>query len=137
MQGSGYMSENIYQAHSHKSVEQAVADLQTAIQANKFGVLHTYNFTAIFASKGVDFSADCQVLEICHPATAKQVLDLDMMLSSSLPCRISVYQDLEGQTQISMVKPTALLALVNADPRLQTLGNDVESIMKTMIEQAK
>ncbi len=131
------MSSSIYQVSSKKTVEQAVTDLQAAVQAQKFGVLHTYNFTAIFASKGVDFSAPCQVLEICNPMKAKQVLETDMALSSSLPCRISVYQDPDGQTQINMVKPTALLGLVNDDAQLQTLASEVEVVMTNMIDQAQ
>ena len=131
------MSENIYQVSSTKTVEQAVSDLDAAVKDHKFGVLHSYNFTAIFASRGIDFSTPCQVLEICNPMKAKQVLEMDMALSNALPCRLSFYQDAEGVTQISMIKPGAILSLLNQDATLQALAAEVETIMISMINQAQ
>ena len=131
------MSKNIYQVSSTKTVEQAVNDLDATVKDHKFGVLHSYNFMAIFASKGIEFKTPCQVLEICNPMKAKHVLEIDMALSNALPCRLAVYQDAEGVTQISMIKPGAILSLLNQDAALQALAAEVETVMISMINQAK
>jgi len=130
------MNESMYVVNSDKSVHQAVEDLHGTVQANQFGVLHSYNFTAIMQSKGIDFKTECQVLEICNPKKAKLVLEENIALSNALPCRISVY-DNQGQTQISMIKPTYLLSQLSDSASLQTLSRDVEQSMTDIIDQAK
>ena len=44
-----------YIVETPKSAEQAVADLQAAIQRHKFGVLHIHNLQETLKRKGVDF----------------------------------------------------------------------------------
>ena len=44
-----------YIVETPKSVEQAVADLQAAVQRHKFGVLHIHNLQETLKKKGVDF----------------------------------------------------------------------------------
>ena len=73
-----------------KSVEQGVADLQAAAQRHKFGVLHIPNLHETLAKKGVDLPNACQILEICNPKKAKEVLSEDMDLNVALPCRVLV-----------------------------------------------
>lgn len=93
-----------YIVETPKSVEQAVADLQAAIQRHKFGVLHIDNLQETLKKKGVDFPNACQILEICKPQRAKDVLTEDMDLNMALPCRVSVYSE-RGRTKIGMIKP--------------------------------
>ena len=63
-----------YIVETPKSVEQAVADLQAAVQGHKFGVLHIHNLQETLKKKGVDFPNACQIIEICNPQRAKEVL---------------------------------------------------------------
>ena len=80
-----------YIVETPKSVEQALADLQAAVERHKFGVLHIHNLQETMKKKGVDFPNACQILEICNPHNAKEVLSEDMDLNMALPCRVSVY----------------------------------------------
>ena len=59
------------------------------------------------AKKGVEFTHECRVFEVCQPQQAKEVLEQDMSISTMLPCRISVYEE-EGKTILATLKPTAL-----------------------------
>jgi len=43
-----------YVVTSNKSVDQAVADLETAVRENGFGVLHQYDLKQTLAGKGVE-----------------------------------------------------------------------------------
>jgi uncharacterized protein (DUF302 family) len=116
-------------------VTDAAAALQTAVQANHFGVMQVHNLKETMVKKGVEFSHECLIFEVCQPQQAKKVLDADMSLSTALPCRISVYEE-EGKTILATLKPTTLLAMFNV-PHLQEVAEEVEdTIVKIMKEAA-
>ena len=54
---------------------------------------HIHNLQETLRKKGVDFPNACQILEICNPQRAKEVLTEDMDLNMALPCRVSVYSE--------------------------------------------
>ena len=125
-----------YIVETPKSVEQAVADLQAAVQRHKFGVLHIHNLQETLKKKGVDFPNACQILEICNPQKANEVLSEDMDLNMVLPCRVSVYSD-GGKTKIGMMKPSAMLKALSDSPALADVARDVEKTIIEMISEAK
>lgn len=125
-----------YLVRSQKTVEQATSDLEAAVKANGFGVLHQYDLKKTLAGKGVDLPHECRILEVCNPHQAARVLSADMGMNIALPCRISVYED-GGQTWIGMAKPTALLAGLSEAPGLREVAEEVEADTISMIEQAK
>lgn len=125
-----------YVVKSGKSVDQATADLEAAVRANGFGVLHQYDLKKTLAGKGVDLPHECRILEVCNPQQAARVLGDDMGMNIALPCRISVYED-RGDTLIGMARPTALLAGLSESAELRTVADEVERALVRMIEQAK
>ena len=125
-----------YIVETRKSVEQAVADLQAAVQRHNFGVLHIHNLQETLKKKGVDFPNACQILEICNPQKAKEVLTEDMDLNMALPCRVSVYSE-GGRTKIGMIKPTAMLKALSDSPSLARTAQEVEEAVTKMIDEAK
>ena len=125
-----------YIVETPKSVEQAVADLQAAVQRHKFGVLHIHNLQETLKKKGVDFPNACQILEICNPQKANEVLSEDMDLNMALPCRVSVYSE-GGKTKIGMMKPSAMLKALSDSPALADVAQDVEKTIIEMISEAK
>jgi uncharacterized protein (DUF302 family) len=125
----------IYTRHTAKSVEVATQDLQAAVAANGFGLLHTYDFRKILAGKGYDLPGECRVFEVCNPRQASEVLAVDMALNMVLPCRVSIYED-QGRTTIGMVPPSDLLPLVSADAAIASSAHEVEATMKRIIDEA-
>ena len=122
-------------ADTTKSFEQARADLQDAIVAQDFGVLAVHDLGHTLRSKGIDFSEDCRIYDICNPGQAARVLMNDMTLNMALPCRISVFT--EGhQTRIGMIRPEGMLQTLSSDPDLMEVARDVESATKAIIEAA-
>jgi len=118
-----------------KTVSEAAAALQAAVQANHFGVMQVHNLKETMAKKGVAFARGCLIFEVCQPQQAKKVLDQNMSISSALPCRISVYEE-GGKTILATLKPTALLAMFNV-PQLEQVAQEVEdTIIKIMKEAA-
>lgn len=125
-----------YIVETSKSVEQAVTDFAAAVQRHKFGVLHIHNLQETLKKKGVDFPNACQILEICNPQRAKEVLAEDMDLNMALPCRVSVYSK-GGKTKIGMMKPSAMLKSLSDSPALARAAQEVEEAIIEMIAEAR
>src|ERR1035437_5038659 len=118
-----------------KTVGEAAVALQAAVQANHFGVMQVHNLKETMAKKGVEFTRECLIFEVCQPQQAKKVLDQDMSVSTALPCRISIYEE-GGKTILATLKPTTLLAMFNT-PQLKGVAQEVEdAIVKIMKEAA-
>ena len=116
-----------------KTVNDAAAALQVAVEANHFGVMQVHNLKETMAKKGVEFTRECLIFEVCQPQQAKKVLDENMSISTALPCRISIYEE-GGHTVLATLKPTTLLALFNT-PQLAGVAQEVEdTIVKIMTE---
>jgi uncharacterized protein (DUF302 family) len=120
---------------TEKTVSEAAAALQAAVQANHFGVMQVHNLKETMAKKGVEFDRECLIFEVCQPQQAKKVLDENMSVSTALPCRISIYEE-GGKTILASLKPTVLLAMFNT-PQLKGVAQEVEdTIVKIMKEAA-
>ena len=118
-----------------KTVNEAATALQSAVEANHFGVMQIHNLKETMAKKGVEFTHECLIFEVCQPQQAKKVLDQNMSVSTALPCRISIYEE-GGKTILASLKPTTLLALFNT-PQLTGVAQEVEdTILKIMTEAA-
>ena len=116
-----------------KSVSDAAAALQAAVQANHFGVMHVHDLKESMIKKGVEFGRECLVFEVCQPQQAKKVLDRNLSVSTALPCRISIYEE-DGRTILATLKPTALLAMFHT-PQPQEVAQEVgNTIVKIMNE---
>jgi uncharacterized protein (DUF302 family) len=125
-----------YIVESEKSFSQAAADLDAAVKRNGFGVLHVHDLGATLRSKGIAFTEECQVFEVCNPAQAAKVMGNDMRLNMALPCRISVYTS-DGKTQIGMIRPEPMLAMLAQDPGLKQVAQEVEAKTRQMVDEAR
>ena len=119
---------------SRGTVDQTVERLTTAIESHKFGVLGVIDLKAKMVAKGVTFSPECRILEVCDPHQAKIVLESNMAVSTALPCRISVYEE-DGKVKVATLKPTALIGLFG-NPELEPVARDVETALLQAINQA-
>ena len=99
---------------TNKTVSEAAAALQVAVQANHFGVMQVHNLKETMAKKGVEFARECLVFEVCQPQQAKKVLDQDMSVSTALPCRISIYEE-GGKTTLGYVEANDSAGNVQGD----------------------
>ena len=118
-----------------KSVMEVATALQAAVAANHFGVMQVHNLQDTMTRKGVEFSRECLIFEVCQPQQAKKVLEENMSISAALPCRISIYEQ-GGKTILATLKPTVLLAMFNT-PQLGEVAQEVEdTIMKITKEAA-
>ena len=124
-----------YIQNSDKTFDQAVTDLQDSVKRHGFGVLHVHDLGNTLRSKGVDFTAQCKIFEVCNPQQAAKVLASDMRLNMALPCRISVFTEL-GNTRLGLISPQAMLASLSDDPSLQAVAAEVDVATRAMIDDA-
>ncbi len=124
-----------YTVETKKSIETVIQEITSNLAEIKFGILGTLDFKEIFSKKGIDYTNDYKLLEVCNPQAAKKALDSDPNIGLLLPCTIAVYGK-DGQTFISLAKPTSLLS-VASKPELESLGKEIEEKLIKVIEQVK
>jgi len=126
-----------YIVETKKTVDQAALDLQKAVSTHSFGVLHTYDLKETLKTKGIDLPRECRVFEICNPKQAAAVLADDMDMNMALPCRISVWENEGDKVKIGMISPKDMLASLSNSPVLKKIAQEVEDVMKAIIQDAK
>ncbi len=125
-----------YTVDTGKSFEAASTDLELAVKRHGFGVLHVHNIGNTLRGKGVAFTEECNVFEVCNPVQAAKVLSSDMRLNMALPCRISVYTE-KGKTKIGTISPAKMLSMLSQDAALSEVAGEVEEKIILMIDEAK
>ena len=116
------------------SVETVGQRLEEAVKAHKFGVIGVIDLKGKMTEKGVPFKNECKIYEVCNPLKAKEVLEIDMRISTALPCRISVYEE-HGKVLLATLLPTATLELYGA-AGLEPVALEVEREIKAMMADA-
>ena len=124
-----------YIVSSAKPFEAVCQDLATRVAAHKFGVLHVHDLRATMNAKGVPFEKNVRIFEVCNPIKARQVLDTNLMYNMGLPCRISVWEE-SGAVHVGMINPSALMSLLSEDPSLKPVADEVEHIMREIIDES-
>ena len=124
-----------YIAKTSKPFDKAVEDLEAAVKAHQFGVMHVHDIANTLRSKGVEFAEQCKVFEVCNPHQAAKVMAADMSMNMALPCRISVYTE-KGKTLIGMIRPQAMLGMLSTDAALCAVAAEVETATIQMIDEA-
>ncbi len=125
-----------YIVETNKSFSQAAIDLDAAVKKHGFGVLHVHDLGATLRSKGIAFTEECKIFEVCNPAQAAKVLATDMRLNMALPCRISVFTE-QGKTKIGLIKPVQMLSALSQDAALMQVAKEVEENTIKMVDEAK
>jgi len=119
---------------SRKPLDRVAKDLEEAVARHKFGVLGVHDLKAKLAEKGVVLSRECRIFEVCNPHQAKKVLDVNLEISTALPCRISVYEE-GGVTKLATIKPTAMIDLYST-PGLKDVAREVEVTLEAIMAEA-
>ncbi len=125
-----------YIVETDKPFARATADLEAAVERHGYGVLHVHDLGNTLRAKGVDFTEDCKVLEVCNPHHAAEVLAADMRLNMALPCRISVYTE-GGRTKLGLIEPVQMLSALSDDEALRQVAMEVQEKTMRMIDEAR
>jgi uncharacterized protein (DUF302 family) len=120
---------------TQKNLDVVIKNLTENLKEIGFGVLEIIDFKKILTEKGLEFSNNYKLMEVCHPNLAKQVLEANPDLGLLLPCTIAIYQK-DNENYISLAKPTSLLAMAS-EKNLQFSGEEIENNLIKIIEKVK
>jgi uncharacterized protein (DUF302 family) len=129
------MERPFFALESPRSFANTCSALERAVPAHGFGLLSTHDLGQTLRSKGQAFSEECRVFELCQPQQAARVLAAEMLLSTALPCRISVFTE-GGRTTVAMVRPEGMLRALSSDPALAAVAAEVEAATVAIIREA-
>lgn len=125
----------LYTRQTAGKVSETVNRLSQAAKDHHFGVLGVIDLKAKMLEKRVPFEHECIILEVCNPGQAKKVPDQNMAVSTSLPCRISVYEE-DGKVTIATVRPTVSLGMYQATESLAGVAKEVEDTLIAIINES-
>jgi uncharacterized protein (DUF302 family) len=124
----------LYRVESKKSIPQIAQEFEAIAQKHKFGVLAVHDLKAKLKEKGVDFTGESLIYEVCNPVQAKKVLEVNPEISTALPCRISIYPEGSGVT-LATIRPTAMIEMFKT-PELKAVAEEVETALIRIMEEA-
>lgn len=89
--------------------ETSLAVFEEAIKDMDWTTPAVHNMKQTMANFGMDVR-NVKVYEICHPGHAYEILKLDdeRIVSSMMPCRVSIYEKSDGKTYVSWMN-TAMM----------------------------
>ena len=114
-------SELIIESQSLFSFEATIIKLNTIIIDSGWKLPAVHDLQTTIKNFGKDI-LPIKVFEICHPKHSSRLLELDdeRIVSTFMPCRISVYEKSDGKTYISRFDGKKLSAM---------FGSLVEEVM--------
>ena len=112
--------------------EQVVELVTEALKKEGFGILTTIDVKEKLKEKlGVDFGKYL-ILGACSPYHAHQALLAEENIGLMLPCNVVVYEK-DSRTVVSVVKPTAMMAMLNNE-KLANIAEAVEGLLKKVFD---
>ena len=124
----------LYEVTTNKTIVEIEAGLTESAARHKFGIVAVHNLKETMAKKGVEFSGECVIYEVCNPHQAKRVLEENGAVSTALPCRISVYRR-GNEHRLATLLPTTLMQMFDT-PGLEPVAQEVEDVIKAMMDEA-
>lgn len=126
--------ELAYTKKSQKKFDEAVAKVEEITAAKGFRVLHIHDVKATLREKGFE-RGPFNIIEICNARFAHQALGTTEDVGLFMPCKINVYIK-NGETMISAMRP-AMISEFFADPHLKELAEEVDTIVRSIVDEAK
>lgn len=125
----------VYEKHTKKPLAEAILAVKEALLTKGYGVLWELNLGDKIREKGLDFDKDFQVMEVCNPKKARDVLEAHLDMGYFLPCKVGVYQQ-DGQTRIGMLRPESLMSLAGHS-ELDGLAKEVEMEIREALDSVE
>jgi uncharacterized protein (DUF302 family) len=123
-----------YTVNSNKPFEAAVSAVEQKTSEKGFRVLHTHDFAATLAEKGLT-REPLTIIKICNARYANEALNKEVSVALMLPCPIAVYSK-DGTTFISAMRPSAL-ADFYPESGIEDIAAAVEKTVLEIVNEAK
>jgi uncharacterized protein (DUF302 family) len=104
-----------------------------ALKEEGFGVLTEIDVQATLKKKiNVDFRR-YRILGACNPVLAHQALRMELQLGLLLPCNVVIYEDDQGRTVVSLIKPAEMFKVVK-NPGLEAVAGEVDAKIRRVFD---
>jgi len=111
---------------------EVVEKVKSALAKEGFGILTEINVKETLKKKlDIDYP-NYQILGVCHPQSAYQVLKKEQEIGLLLPCNIIVYEKENGNITVSAIRPTVAMQVVKND-EITGIANEVEQKLEQVI----
>jgi uncharacterized protein (DUF302 family) len=120
-----------------KDFDTTVAQLEAAVIAKGWKIPHVHDLQATMKKFGKDVHS-VKIFEICHPDHSYEILSRneEKIVSSMMPCRISVYEKEDGSVWISRMNSGFMAKPMSPVVRktMSAAAKDVEDIIAEVMQ---
>ncbi len=131
-------SKNLFLENESKyDFDETVEKLKTEAEKKTWKIIATHDLQESLKKNGKEV-LPVMVLALCHPKHSGKILEKDneRLVSSMMPCRVSVYQKSNGKTYISRMNSAAMA--YNFDGVIRQVMTEstaeIEEIIKSLIQ---
>lgn len=130
-------TEYFLESQSKYTFEETVAQFEaTVTEFDGWKVLKTYDLQASMAKSGFTVQP-VKVFSVCNPSYSSKILfsNQERVVSSMMPCRVSIYVRTNGKTYISRMNSAEMAAQMGGvvDKVMSAASNDIEEMLKDLI----
>lgn len=115
----------------HMPFNEAVAQVQQAIQAEGLAVVSDVDVQAIMRNKLQEEVAPYRMLGACAAGLAKRVMEAEPEAGALLPCTVVVREIRPDLTGVTFMDPEAVLGLAE-NPAVVQVGHDARAIIEAV-----
>lgn len=105
-----------------------------ALKTEGFGVLTEIDMQATLKKKLNKDHLPHLILGACNPGYADQVVTLEPLISTMLPCNVTIRQLPDGRHEVAAIDPAVAMSAVD-NPAIEPLAAEVRDALKRVIEK--
>ena len=105
-----------------------------ALKSEGFGVLTEIDLQATLKAKLNKDHLPHLILGACNPGYADQVITLEPLISTMLPCNVTIRQLPNGKHEIAAIDPAAAMGAVD-NPAVKPVATAVRDALQRVIEK--
>jgi len=127
-------TEYQYSKRTNLPFELAVEQTISALRQEGFGIIHSIDLRQVYKEKLNVVFRNYVILGACNPQLSYEAILEEDKLGVFLPCNVIVQEHENGQTEISVVNPEALMQDME-DLNLKSFATEVKSSLLHALEQ--
>ena len=114
--------------------EQAIERARAALKEQGFGVLTEIDVKATMKAKLDQDFRPYVILGACNPPLARRALSADLGIGLLLPCKVVVYDNLDGTSTVEAMDPQAALSLVGDNPAIAEVAREARTRLRQALD---
>lgn len=110
--------------------------ITAALKNNGFGVLTEINMAATLKDRIGAEIPSYEILGACNPTLAHKAVTLEPSIGLLLPCNVTL-RDVDGKTEVSIIDPKMMIAVVDEDVQrqLDPVIQEARTLLQTALDE--